>query len=470
MAGRFARMPPRQRHQAEPARRTALAAFEAVMVAKSRLDDWLGASADYQHLAPRDRRFCRRLITTALRRHGESRDILAQYIARPPARRQYIASLIMQLAITEIVWLDAPPYAAIDQAVHLARARDHSHLHGLINASLKRIATDHQNGKGFKANPSANYPDWLKTRLIADWGQAHADALMAMLIDPPALDLSVKSDPDKWAERLGGVALPQGSVRLTDGTPQNLEGYHEGQWWVQDAAASMAVKLLGDIKGRHVIDACAAPGGKTAQMLASGAKVIALDASAKRIERLRTNLARLNMQADIIQTDLLKWQPETLVDAVLIDAPCSATGTIRRHPDILTRQKAPDIDTLAKQQRAMINHSAQWLKADGVLVFATCSLLKAEGEAVLADLGTDAGLIIDEIAADETPAMTAYGAAYGAAYGGATKAGLRLMPDALNHDKNNDKTDPMIAGNDGFFMARMRRRCAMDATGENNEI
>ena len=455
-------MPPRQRHQAEPARMTALAAFEAVMLAKSRLDEWLGASTDYQNLAPRDRRFCRRLATTALRRHGETRAILAQYITRPPVRRQYIASLIMQLAITEIIWLDAPPYAAIDQAVRLARARDHSHLHGLINASLKRIATDHQNGKGFKANPSANYPDWLKTRLIADWGQARADALMAMLLDPPALDLTTKGDPETWAERLGGVALPQGSVRLTDGTPQNLEGYKEGQWWVQDAAASMAVKLLGDIKGRRVIDACAAPGGKTAQMLASGAKVIALDASAKRIERLRTNLARLNMQADIIQTDLLKWQPENLVDAVLIDAPCSATGTIRRHPDILTRQKPPDIDTLAKQQRAMISHSAQWLKADGVLVFATCSLLKAEGEAVLADLGADAGLIIDEIATDETPALTAYG--------GATKAGLRLMPDALNHDKNNDKTDPMIAGNDGFFMARMRRRCAMDATGENNEI
>ena len=446
-------MPPRQRHQAEPARMTALAAFEAVMLAKSRLDEWLGASTDYQRLAPRDRRFCRRLATTALRRHGETRAILAQYITRPPVRRQYIASLIMQLAITEIIWLDAPPYAAIDQAVRLARARDHSHLHGLINASLKRIAADHQNGKGFKANPTANYPDWLKTRLIADWGQAHADALMAMLLDPPALDLSVKNDTlegaETWAERLGGVALPQGSVRLTDGTPQNLEGYKEGQWWVQDAAASMAVKLLGDIKGKHVIDACAAPGGKTAQMLASGAKVIALDASAKRIERLGENLARLNMQAEIIQTDLLEWQPKSLVDAVLIDAPCSATGTIRRHPDILTRQKAPDIDTLAKQQRAMISHSAQWLKPDGVLVFATCSLLKAEGEAVLANLGTDAGLIIDEIAAHETPALTAYG--------GATQGGLRLMPDALNHDKNNDKTGPMIAGNDGFFMARMRR-------------
>ena len=449
-------MPPRQRHQAEPARRTALAAFEAVMVAKARLDEWLGTSTDYQRLAPRDRRFCRRLATTALRHHGETRDILAQYITRPPARRQYIASLIMQLAITEIVWLDAPPYAAIDQAVHLARMREQSHLHGLINASLKRIANDHQNGKGFAANPPANYPDWLKTRLIADWGEARSLALMAMLLDPPALDLTTKNDPEKWAERLGGVALPQGSVRLSDGTPQNpqtLEGYDEGQWWVQDAAASMAVKLLGDIKGKHVIDACAAPGGKTAQMLAGGARVIALDASAKRMERLRANLARLNMQAEIIQADLLAWQPENLVDAVLIDAPCSATGTIRRHPDILTRAKAPDIDALKNQQRAMISHAAKWLKADGVLVFATCSLLKAEGEAVLADLATDAGLMFAPIAAHEIPALTAYGTAYA----GTAKGGLRLMPDALNHDKNHDKTDPMIAGNDGFFMARLRR-------------
>ena len=271
---------------------------------------------------------------------------------------------------------------------------------------------------------------------------------MAMLIDPPALDLSTKSNSATWAQRLGGVTLGQGSVRLADGTPQNpqtLEGYNEGQWWVQDAAASMAVTLLGDIKDRHVIDACAAPGGKTAQMLASGARVVALDASAKRLERLRENLARLNMQAEIIHTDLLEWQPESLVDAVLIDAPCSATGTIRRHPDILTRQKAPDINALAVAQRTMIRHSAKWLKSNGVLVFATCSLLKAEGEDVLADLAADAGLIVEAIAAHEIPAMTAYA--------GTAKGGLRLMPDALN----NDKTDPMIAGNDGFFMARMRR-------------
>ena len=167
-------MPPRQHHQPERARRTALAAFEAVMTAKSRLDEWLGGSTDYQRLAPRDRRFCRRLATTALRHHGESRAILAQYINRPPARRQYIASLIMQLAITEIVWLDAPPYAAIDQAVRLVQACKQSHLHGLINASLKRIAHAHKSGAGFEANPSANYPDWLKSRLIADWGKREA--------------------------------------------------------------------------------------------------------------------------------------------------------------------------------------------------------------------------------------------------------------------------------------------------------
>jgi 16S rRNA (cytosine967-C5)-methyltransferase len=433
----------------EPSRLLALTAFEAVMTKGQTLDDWLEQSDDYQKLEPRDRRFCRRLVTTALRHHGGAMWVLRQYVPRPPKGRQQVASLILQLALTELIWLDGPSHAVVDQAVRLIRARDHRHLHGLINASLRRCADDIQKGKGFKtsgkAGATANCPEWLKTLLVADWGQTQTDAIMNMLMVPPPLDLSVVNEQQNWASRLGGVALPQGSIRLNEGAPQTLEGYDDGQWWVQDAAAAMPARLMGDVKGKQIIDACAAPGGKTAQLIAGGAKVTALDLSEKRLERLQSNLSRLGMTADVIAADVLDWSPQALVDGVLIDAPCSATGTIRRRPDILTRKTSPHIKALTDLQFNMIHHAASWLKPGGVLVFATCSLLRAEGEDLIAAIRAETGLAPYSIDSSEYAGL--------AAFADQPDHALRLMPNALTMPKE----DGMTQGNDGFFMARFKR-------------
>jgi len=443
----------------EPSRLTALAAFEAVMTAGRTLDDCLEQSADYQNLEPRDRRFCRRLVTTALRHHGEAMLALRHYVPRPPKGRQQIASLILQLALTELIWLDGPSHAVVDQAVRLIRARDQKHLHGLINASLRRCADDIQNGKGFKTNAkagaSANCPEWLKTLLIGDWGSDQADQIMTMLMMPPPLDLSVMGDQQNWASRLGGVALPQGSIRLNEGAPQTLDGYAEGQWWVQDAAAAMPAQLMGDVKGKHIIDACAAPGGKTAQLIAGGAKVTALDLSEKRLERLQSNLDRLSMTADVVAADVLDWSPPAPVDGVLIDAPCSATGTIRRRPDILTRKKSPHIRALTELQLKMIRHAANWLKPGGVLVFATCSLLRAEGEDLVKIIQSDSGLVPFPIDAAEYTGFVPFPAKGDNTSPQSDDAdhALRFMPNALTMLQE----DGMTQGNDGFFMARFKR-------------
>ena len=443
----------------EPSRLTALAAFEAVMTTGKTLDDWLEQSGDYQKLEPRDRRFCRRLVTTALRHHGEAMLALRHYVPRPPKGRQQIASLILQLALTELIWLDGPSHAVVDQAVRLIRARDQKHLHGLINASLRRCVDDIQNGNSFKTNSkagaSANCPDWLKTALISDWGQSQVDQIMATLMIPPPLDLSVINDQQNWASRLGGIALPQGSIRLNEGAPQTLDGYEDGQWWVQDAAATMPARLMGDVKGKYIIDACAAPGGKTAQLIARGAKVTAVDVSEKRLERLKGNLSRLGMSADIVAADVLNWSPQAPVDGVLIDAPCSTTGTIRRRPDILTRKKSPHIRALTELQLKMIRHAASWLKPGGVLVFATCSLLRAEGEDLIKFVQADSGLTPYPIDASEHTGFAPFTPDTNAPPHDASQSDhiLRLMPNALTMPEE----DGMTQGNDGFFMARFKR-------------
>ncbi|MGB1036940.1 MAG: RsmB/NOP family class I SAM-dependent RNA methyltransferase, partial [Candidatus Puniceispirillales bacterium] len=303
---------------------------------------------------------------------------------------------------------------------------------------------------------AANFPDWIKTRLIADWGKEKANDIMAASLTPPPLDLTMAEHEtaDIWAEKLGGYVLPQASVRLNEGAPHRLDGYADGKWWVQDAAATLPVRIMGDIGGKQIIDACAAPGGKCAQLIASGADVTAIDQSASRLERLKENLTRLHMDATVINTDILSWSPDAPVDAVLIDAPCSATGTIRRNPDKLVHQKIPDITKLAELQMAMITHAATWLKPGGILVFATCSLFRAEGEEIAARIATETDLWPDAI---DTHIYDGF-----VPYAGNDAHMLRLFPDALTYPQNASNhiksKNTMIHGNDGFFMARFYRR------------
>ena len=299
-----------------------------------------------------------------------------------------------------------------------------------------------------------NTPSWLQEALTRDWGD-DASRIMESLLQAPALDIRPKENVAVWAEKLGGIATPHGSIRLKESPSKGrmvnaLEGYDDGAWWVQDSAASLPAMLLGDIQGKRVIDCCAAPGGKTAQLIAAGADVIALDQSAERMKTLNANMTRLNLTPQIVIADGMAHQVgDDLVDAVLLDAPCSATGTIRRRPDILSHQKAPDLATLNRLQHGLLAQAATWLKPGGVLVYVTCSILKDEGEKIIQSAPTSLKPV--PITSDDASGfqiMKTDGEA------------IRLMPDALQispqeqDPQDLDKKGNIPQGNDGFFIAK----------------
>ena len=287
-------------------------------------------------------------------------------------------------------------------------------------------------------------PDWFAARLRDDYGPAEAQAIMAAHRLEPPIDFTVKSDPNRWAEAFGGIVLPTGSVRLArlDRAVSELPGYADGEWWVQDAAASLPARLLGDVGGKVVADLCAAPGGKTAQLTHAGARVTAVDISANRLKRLATNLTRLKLGAETLVADLLAWEPSTRFDAVLLDAPCSSTGTVRRHPDVPWTKSEADIEKLADLQARLLRCAAGFVKPGGVLVFSNCSLDRREGEYLVAQfLAETPGVTLDPIRPDDLPGIAPFVTAEGL---------LRTTPAGLREET------PELSGLDGFFAARFR--------------
>jgi 16S rRNA (cytosine967-C5)-methyltransferase len=294
--------------------------------------------------------------------------------------------------------MEVAPHAAISLAVEQAKgSRLARRYAGLINAVLRKVSESAAVITAGQDAARLNTPAWLFARWVRHYGEEAARQIAAAHMNEPALDLSVKADAQGWAGRLGGMLLPWGTVRFpVKGRIEDIEGYAEGGWWVQDAAAALPALLLGDVRGLRVADLCAAPGGKTAQLAARGAIVTAIDLSASRLRRLQENMARLDLEAEIVQADAAGWNPGRLFDAVLLDAPCSATGTIRRNPDIRYLKTEADIAALSAVQARLLGHAVKLVKPGGQLVFSTCSLEAEEGEAQSERLlasRTDAALV-----------------------------------------------------------------------------
>ena len=347
------------------------------------IDQAIATRPEIADLAPRDRAFLMTLILTTLRRKGEAEAVVASFLDKPLAKRAGTAPLILTLAAVQLLFLDQPPHAVIDLAVRQAKADANArHFSGLVNAVLRKVAEHGAKVAGTLDGPRLNTPDWLWQRWHKTFGGDAAHAIAAAHVDEPPLDLSVKTDADTWASRLGGVSLPTGSIRLAtvSGGIDRLPGFDDGAWWVQDAAAALPARLLGNVRNLDVLDICAAPGGKTLQLAAAGANVTALDQSAPRLERLRENLRRTGLRSGIVTADMLGYEAAQLFDAVLLDAPCSATGTIRRHPELPHIKDGNDISRLVPVQRLLLAKAATLVKPGGLLVFCTCSLEPAEGE------------------------------------------------------------------------------------------
>lgn len=431
-----------------PARRAAVELLVAVLQKKQALDDILGRSLEKGamfNLPARDRALTRAIVAASLRRKGQIDHVLDTFLERGLPEKSGTLYPILLSAAAQLIFLKTPPHAAIDLAVTLAQYDPRAKRYDkLVNAVLRRVASDGEAIASSLEAARVNTPDWLWTRWVTYWGDARAHAIAASHLVEPPLDVTVKSDPLAWAERLSGRVLPTGSVRLLPkGRIEALPGFDEGAWWVQDVAASLPARLLGDVRGKRVADLCAAPGGKTAQLALAGAAVTAVDLSKTRLGMLRENLDRLGLKAELVAGDAATFSTDGKFDAVLLDAPCSSTGTIRRHPDIPYLKSAKDIEALTALQARLLDNAVTLLKPGGTLVYSTCSLEPEEGEAQIAALMVrNDGLRLDRIAKEELAGEAEWIEPSGC---------LRTFPYELKFDS------PEWSGMDGFFAARLIR-------------
>jgi 16S rRNA (cytosine967-C5)-methyltransferase len=431
------------------ARRIAADILDGVLHKHRTLDEQLDGVAAHpglKTLSDRDRALMRRLVATILRRLGTLGHLLSRLLDRGVPTDAPRAQSALLIGAAQILWMDVPDHAAVDLSVRLVQSdRRAAKYAGLVNAVLRRCAREGQPLIDEVKAKTLDVPEWLLARWIAHYGETVARDIALAISHEPSLDITVKSDPEQWASRLHGETLPTGTVRtLLQGSVKMLPGFAEGQWWVQDAAAALPARLFGDVAGKSIADLCAAPGGKTAQLVHAGARVTAVDRSPARMARLRDNLTRLSMEAETVVADAAEWQGAKSgesFDGILIDAPCTSTGTIRRHPDVAWLRLEADIGALAALQKRLLQRAVALLRPGGTLVYCTCSLEPEEGEqAMAALLASEPAMRRAPIEAGEVAGLQEILTADG---------DLRTLPCHLPHP------DPRLGGLDGFYAARL---------------
>ena len=424
------------------ARIAATRILAAVLEKKTSLDGMLDSENGnpvYRALSLADRALVRAIVNSALRHLPRIETALSMLLDGPLPQGARSLHHVLVVGAAQMLYLDVPDHSAVDLAVEQAhRDPRNRRFVKLVNAVLRRLGREKAEIEKAVADVPV-LPDWFYARLVSAYGNEIAQRISQAQLTPSSIDLTIKADPALWAEKLGGTLMPNGSVRLGEfeGQIPSLEGFAEGAWWVQDLAASMPVRLLGDISGKRVADLCAAPGGKTAQLALAGAMVTALDQSGNRLRRLRENLDRLGLNAETVEANMLKYQPEQLFDAVLLDAPCSSTGTLRKHPDVCWTKDENDIAKLAALQGQMLRQALTLVGPGGLVVFSNCSLDPSEGEEMIAQvLAENPGVERVAVRREDWPGMEA----------------------AINADGDLRTTPDMFGGVDGFFSSVLRKK------------
>ena len=432
------------------ARQAAARLLAAIIDARTPLDGLTDAEhghPQYRALEPRDRALVRAILVSALRHRRTIEALITARLRSPLPGNATTLSHILHVGGTQILFLDVPDSAAVDLAVTHAKSDPRTvRFAALINAVLRGIARDKATALPHVLASQTDAPEWFIDRLNKAYGPATTTAILAAHRVEPSTDFTVKADPQRWAEAFGGVALPTGSVRVArlPASVPDLPGFADGAWWVQDAAAALPAQLFGNVRGLRVADLCAAPGGKTAQLATGGARVTAVDSSRNRLARLKTNLDRLGLDAELVEADALRWKPVQPFDAVLLDAPCSSTGTVRRHPDVPWTKSFADVEKLADLQRHLLDNAARMVKPGGVIVFSNCSLDPLEGEDMIRQfLKDNPAFGLDPIKPGEIPGGDGFVAPEG---------WLRTTPVDM------PMQEPALSGMDGFFAARLRSR------------
>ena len=436
--------------QSTDSRLIAFNILDAIIKRQQMLEAAIGNSEGFKELETRDKGLVRLIVASCLRRHGQLNAILNPMISPQTADQ---VKLVLKMGITQLLFLDLSQHAATDTTVELVKKIGFERQSGLVNAVLRRVIHE-KDALLAKTAITDNLPTEIKARWDQHWGPEKTAEIARLAAQTPPLDITGTGDIDALAGQLGGTPVTGQTIRCTfDGDIRNMAEYAAGSWWVQDAAAALPVHLMGDVTSKQVWDLCAAPGGKTAQLIARGAEVTAIDKEAPRLDRLRSNLKRLNMtasvkKADILDSDFDRMAKARPVDMILLDAPCSATGTIRRRPDILVRDERPDLASLQEIQIQMLKNCLGWVKAGGIVLYATCSLEPEEGEEVVS-------AIIHHRLAEIRPFTAAELGPFSSSL--TAQGWARILPDCLAESElNTAEAAPVLAqGNDGFFIARL---------------
>jgi len=422
-------------------RTAALHLLDAILDHKQQLDDALAQAEGFHKLSERDRALAQQITRTTLRHLGEINILISAFLDKPLGKKGLAAQNVMRIGLAQLFFLNIADHAAIDTAVDLCVGGHLAPYRKLVNAILRRAQREGPALLAAQDTAQVNTPAWLWEKLVAAYGEETARAITAQHLIEAPLDITAKEDPASWAEQLEAQLMPTGTLRLSEhkGTITTLPGFDEGVWWIQDLAASLPARLLGNVHNLDVIDLCAAPGGKTMELAAAGARVTAVDRSEKRLMRVTENLKRTNLPAQLITADATEWRPAILADAVLLDAPCSATGTARRHPDVLQLKQPADVHKLAGLQARLLRSAVDMVRPGGLIVYCTCSLLPEEGESqIQALLAAGAPVCLDPLQPAEAGTLTEIVTAEGY---------LRTLPCHLSE----------LGGMDGFFAARLRR-------------
>lgn len=423
-----------KKEQGKNARSLALDILSDVFEHRKTIDESMQMRAYEKGISLTDKAFAYRLASEVVRRKGIIDALLAGFLTKPLKPSQVRVNHALMLGVVQLCVLDTPPHAAVHETVQVIADSSFAPLKGLVNAVLQNILRALPACKEKMNDPARALPDAVREAWALQYGNAMCEAAGKLLLQKPPLDISVKQNPAEWAKKLGGAHLRTNTIRITqDVKVEELPGFKEGEWWVQDAGACLAVEALGDVKGKHVLDICAAPGGKTAQLMAAGAKVTSIDSSAKRMERFAQNMQRLKFSPEIRVEDIRIWKPQTKFDAVLLDAPCSATGTFRKHPEVLWNRLPADVARLKTLQRECLSAVLGWLPHDVPLIYTVCSMETEEGESLIAEMLEKH----KELALEPLPIQ-----------GFNQNDGLRLLPLALDAS----------GGNDGFYIARLIKR------------
>ena len=411
--------------------------FDEALIKVQNIDLW-------SSLSDRDQALVRNLVMTSIRHHVSIEFYIKQYMAKALPRKAYLAQYILILGATQLLYLETPPHAAISLSLHLAETNDAKHFKKLINAILGKINREQDKLRFMALSAEQILPKWVYQKWQGYYGDALTLQFAKALNQQPEMHLSVKSDAAKWAKTLDAEQIGDLSLKLNNRSAfTSLEGFDEGHFWAQNAAAGIAATLFDDVNGHQVLDFCAAPGGKTMQLAAMGANVIAVDINKNRLKRLSENLNRTKLDAKIVQMDIRKYLPETAPTHILLDAPCSATGTYQKHPEILLLKSLSDIKKLSLIQAELLNHSIDILASGGEVIYVVCSLEPEEGEKQIdAILGRRKDVKLESITYDMLGLV-------------AKKTNLKISPKGwLRILPNIDGAAPVM---DGFFIAKLRK-------------